>query len=258
MPSRASTAGAQRSGKAEGDKVRAEGARARASRTARATVTPSPGSAAPGGGRAAPGGEPEKSTRDRILDVALDLFIDKGFDKTSLREIAEQLGFSKAALYYHFASKDDILMALHLRLHEFGAQAMARLGRAPAGIESWEALLEGVIDGMLDNRKIIVMHERNQAAFENLHREGHAEAHDDLQEQFRQLLGDRQVTLRDRVRMACALGGIMTSVVLAGDVFEDVPSDTLGGLLRDAVRDLLGGGSAQGPGRRPAARPPAP
>ena len=52
--------------------------------------------------------------------MALDLFTEKGFDGTSLREIAERLGVTKAALYYHFASKDDILMALHMRLHEFG------------------------------------------------------------------------------------------------------------------------------------------
>ena len=38
------------------------------------------------------------STRERILDAALDLFIEKGFDGTSLREIAEKLGFTKAAL----------------------------------------------------------------------------------------------------------------------------------------------------------------
>src|ERR1700734_3155859 len=68
------------------------------------------------------------STRDRILNAALDLFIEKGFDKTSLREIAEQIGVTKAALYYHFASKEDILMALHQRLHEFGSDALAQLG----------------------------------------------------------------------------------------------------------------------------------
>lgn len=215
----------------------------------RRTSTPTPGN---GSSRAAASppvaGAPDwaaetegKSTRDRILDIALDLFIEKGFDKTSLREIAEQLGFSKAALYYHFASKDDILMALHLRLHDLGGQAMARLGQMPAGVASWEALLEEVIGVMLTNRKIFVMHERNQAAFENLHREGHAEAHDDLQEQFRRLLGNKEVALRDRVRMACALGGIMASLVLAGDVFEDVPSEILGDLLRDVVGDLLGG-----------------
>ena len=42
------------------------------------------------------------------MDIALDLFIEQGYDKTSLRQIAEQLGHTKAAVYYHFASKDDI------------------------------------------------------------------------------------------------------------------------------------------------------
>ena len=79
------------------------------------------------------------STRQRILDVALDLFIEQGFDKTPLRQIAEKLGFSKAALYYHFASKDDILMALHLRLHELGKESLAALGDRPSGAEAWVA-----------------------------------------------------------------------------------------------------------------------
>src|SRR4051794_37391411 len=51
-------------------------------------------------------------TRDRILDVALDLFTAKGYDATSMREIAEQLDITKPALYYHFDSKEDIVRAL--------------------------------------------------------------------------------------------------------------------------------------------------
>lgn len=51
-------------------------------------------------------------TRQRILDVALELFTEHGYDGTSLREIAERLGVSKAALYYHFKSKDEILYEL--------------------------------------------------------------------------------------------------------------------------------------------------
>ena len=66
-------------------------------------------------------------TRDRILDVALELFNEHGYDKTSLREIAEQLGVTKAALYYHFEKKEDILLELHLRLHELGRSALDRL-----------------------------------------------------------------------------------------------------------------------------------
>lgn len=48
-------------------------------------------------------------TRDVILNKALELFADKGYDATSMREIAEQVGISKPALYYHFDSKEDIV-----------------------------------------------------------------------------------------------------------------------------------------------------
>ncbi|MEN3613971.1 TetR/AcrR family transcriptional regulator [Plantactinospora sp. ZYX-F-223] len=48
-------------------------------------------------------------TRSRIQAVALELFTEQGYEKTSLREIAERLGVTKAALYYHFKSKDDIV-----------------------------------------------------------------------------------------------------------------------------------------------------
>ncbi|MEU7870699.1 helix-turn-helix domain-containing protein [Dactylosporangium sp. NPDC049140] len=50
--------------------------------------------------------------RAEIQRVALDLFIEEGYDKTSLREIAEKLGVTKAALYYHFPTKDDIVSSL--------------------------------------------------------------------------------------------------------------------------------------------------
>ena len=53
-----------------------------------------------------------ESTRRRILDVALELFARQGFAATSTREISERLGFTKAALYYHFHTKDDLLSAL--------------------------------------------------------------------------------------------------------------------------------------------------
>lgn len=49
------------------------------------------------------------NTRERIQQVALELFAEQGYDKTSLREIAERLDVTKAALYYHFKTKDEIL-----------------------------------------------------------------------------------------------------------------------------------------------------
>jgi AcrR family transcriptional regulator len=52
------------------------------------------------------------TTRQRILDVALELFSSHGFAATSTRELSERLGFTKAALYYHFHTKDELLQAL--------------------------------------------------------------------------------------------------------------------------------------------------
>src|SRR6202012_4263562 len=88
----------------------------------------------------------DASTRKKILDVALDLFTDQGFDGTSMREIAERLGISKPAIYYHFASKEEILMALHMRLHEFGRAALARLAGQPVTLEVWGSLLDELLD----------------------------------------------------------------------------------------------------------------
>jgi AcrR family transcriptional regulator len=51
-------------------------------------------------------------TRERILEAALDLFAERGYAGTSVADLAKQLGITKAALYYHFASKSDILAAL--------------------------------------------------------------------------------------------------------------------------------------------------
>lgn len=48
----------------------------------------------------------------RVLDAALDLFSAHGFEGTSLQDIADRLGVTKAAVYYHFRSKDDLLLAL--------------------------------------------------------------------------------------------------------------------------------------------------
>lgn len=51
-------------------------------------------------------------TRERALSVALKLFAQQGYSVTSLREIAEQLGVTKAALYFHFRTKEEILTAI--------------------------------------------------------------------------------------------------------------------------------------------------
>ena len=52
------------------------------------------------------------STKDQILDVALDLFAVRGYEATSISQIADAVGLRKASLYSHFTSKQDILDTL--------------------------------------------------------------------------------------------------------------------------------------------------
>lgn len=47
-----------------------------------------------------------------ILEKAQDLFVEKGYERASMREIAERVGISKAALYHHFKNKEEILFTL--------------------------------------------------------------------------------------------------------------------------------------------------
>ena len=54
----------------------------------------------------------ESTTKDEILGHALELFGQGGYEKTSLRDIAQRMGFTKAALYYHYRTKDQLLADL--------------------------------------------------------------------------------------------------------------------------------------------------
>jgi len=180
----------------------------------------------------------EGDTRERILDVALDLFTEQGYDKTSLRQIADQLGFTQAAIYYHFAAKADILIALHLRLHELSRPVLEQL-RKEAGPSGWASVLRGLVEEVLANRKLLIFHERNQTALSAVHINGHDGDHEDMGQQFREMLGNPAIPARDRVRLSCALGALLSSLVSLS-VIEDIDSATYGDLLREAITDLLG------------------
>jgi len=50
--------------------------------------------------------------KNKILEVALNKFLNKGYEGTSLSEIANEVGITKAALYYHFKNKDDMYLGV--------------------------------------------------------------------------------------------------------------------------------------------------
>ncbi|HEY2299224.1 MAG TPA: TetR/AcrR family transcriptional regulator [Jatrophihabitans sp.] len=53
------------------------------------------------------------ATRDRVLDVAAELFADQGYDATSVAQVIERAGLTKGGFYHHFASKDALLYEVY-------------------------------------------------------------------------------------------------------------------------------------------------
>ncbi len=200
-----------------------------------ATGTGSAGIAG-GDGRAA--GD-ERSTRERILDVALDIFIEQGYDKASLREIAERMGFTKAALYYHFPSKADMLMALHLRMHNIIDEPISLLGDGPVSVEMWEKFLDACINTLKGNQKLFEMHRINQAAMAGAHSEGHEGAHQELEEQAMRIFSEPSLRPEDRLRMAAAFAVSFITPFITSGLFADAGDDFLANGLREIVHRVL-------------------
>ncbi len=56
--------------------------------------------------------QPPRDSRQRVLDIALSLFGERGYGGTALQAVADELGLTKASVYYHFHAKADLLDAL--------------------------------------------------------------------------------------------------------------------------------------------------
>lgn len=59
-----------------------------------------------------------EETIEKILDIAHVLFLQKGYDQTSIQDIVQALNMSKGAIYHHFRSKEDILVRMLERDYE--------------------------------------------------------------------------------------------------------------------------------------------
>jgi len=153
----------------------------------------------------AAGPTPRTDTRSRAQKVALELFAEQGYEKTSLREIAERLGFTKAALYYHFKSKEDIV---HSFTDDYFAEIDALLEWAkdqPRSEEFRREILDRYVGIVLDGSEVFRFLEQNRASVQAM------ETGKDRLTRFRgrldalvDLLAGPDASLRDRVRATTA------------------------------------------------------
>ena len=95
------------------------------------------------------------TARERLLTAALDLFAEHGVSGTSLQMIADHLGVTKAAVYYQFHAKEDIVLAvLEEALEQMRAFVTTAESEASPDAAA-TAALRGLVDLMVSHRKAV-------------------------------------------------------------------------------------------------------
>jgi AcrR family transcriptional regulator len=172
-------------------------------------------------------------TRARIQQVAVELFTEHGYEGTSLREIAERLDVTKAALYYHFKSKEDIVRSL---VEDYFGQidALIAWGRAqPRTDEIRREILCKYVGIVAEGDQAFRMLHQNQAAVNTLATaKSRGELFKERMHSLVELLTEPDAPLAERVRAAMALGGISVGWMFFADQVSDRRE------LSDLVREL--------------------
>ncbi len=109
-----------------------------------------------------------RDTRSRLRELALQMFAEQGYEKTSLREIAERLGVTKAALYYYFKSKEDIVRSL---VEDYMAEIdeLIAWGKAqPRSSASRAEIVRRYLDIVTNGTAVFRLLHQNQAAVSSL------------------------------------------------------------------------------------------
>jgi len=182
-----------------------------------------------------------QGTRADILRVALELFRTQGYDATSLRQIAERLGITKAALYYHFRAKEQLVIEL-TRPFLDGFSSIVATARARADEESavtTEELLGQYLDLIIAEHEVLSLLAGDPGTMK----------HPDIGQRGTTLVRAFQAELvgseasdDDHVRAACAVGAINAAAGLPAGAIENARTH----VLRAALAVLASGEPGSG------------
>ena len=170
-------------------------------------------------------------TRRRLMEVAVDLFTRHSFAGTSLQMIADELGFTKAAIYHHFRTREQLLAAVlepilgELRITVEAAEPR-RTPRARA-----DHMLSGYAALAVRNRRLVAVLAADPSVATALHE----------RPEWRDLIR-RQLTLLADVEPG-PVGEVKASMVyagMAGAASSNLDDDVLREVLVDVGRRTLG------------------
>ena len=110
---------------------------------------------------------PEK-TKESIISVSTKLFLEKGYEKTSMQDIVEALGMSKGAIFHHFKSKEDIFNAVSNKQSEYREQTFYQWIEEMKGLSAKEKLI-GFLERNLNDQENKALNSLLASQYQNPH-----------------------------------------------------------------------------------------
>jgi AcrR family transcriptional regulator len=183
-------------------------------------------------------GTAANDTRARLLDTALKLFSEHGVEGTSLQMIADKLGVTKAAVYYHFKTKDEITEAVAgptlQELDQVIEEARAKRSRG-AQIDH---ALAGFVELIVRRRLLLSLCNSDPGIQRLVNRTFEAPKGEDLRMRMRKVLVGESPSLADAITVHVVFTGL--AMVGGAPDYAGIDDDTLRQHLLDTGRRLLG------------------
>lgn len=187
-------------------------------------------------GPAPAGAVPRPSASTELRRIALEQFASAGFSGASLQQIADEAGYSKSSVLYHYASKEALLDAAIGPAIDSLAGLLARLTARGPSPEARQLFIEEFIDFLLE-------HKLEVYTFIN---QGHSlrgipvvDRANDLIVELSNTVCDQNASTEDKMRFGVALGGAAYSLA-AGMTFLDGDSPGPDAEVRGALIHLVG------------------
>jgi AcrR family transcriptional regulator len=173
-------------------------------------------------------------TRQRLIDVAVDLFTRHSFAGTSLQMIADEMGFTKAAIYYHFRTREELLAAVVEPIFEQLSGIITAAEAQRSATARADRMLRGYAELAVANRALVSVLACDPSVTTLLRRQPHwAEM---INRQLALLAGDEDDP-GGLIKATVVLAGISSAV---GPAWIAVDDDDLLGHLVETGRRTLG------------------
>ncbi|MGA6203776.1 TetR/AcrR family transcriptional regulator [Nocardia testacea] len=178
-----------------------------------------------------------RDTKRAILDAAVRLFVAKGYEETSLREVADAVGITKPSLYYHYASKLDLLVAIVNPLLDDLRALAEEVERMPPDVDTRRTVLQSYIRTMIRHRDAGEMMLRNAVPIVNALADQYPVIVD-ANKALRNWLAGPEPTAVRLLRASAAME-ILAVALISNEIVQDTGDDVVEATLLEAALAVL-------------------